>query len=610
MSLQSILHALRNVAPTERDKGARFEKLIARWLQADPVYAARFDKVWLWADFATEAGLAAKDLGIDLVARHADGSGFTAVQCKFYDETTPVMKAAVDSFISRSAQTCKPNKEARARGWTDFRYAGRLWVSTSEVYGPNAREAMQNQEPQIVEINIGTLQQSPVDWDLLANGDELPPRTPATPRDYQAEIVAHALRHFETHDRGTLVMACGTGKTLTSLFLAQALCQQPKEGAPAGRTILFLAPSIALVSQTLRSWYASAAEPITAACVCSDSSASDVKENLDGDTVAESLLDLPIPSTTNPSAAARILQNAATAPGLTVIFSTYQSIDVVHRAQQEAGVTFDLVICDEAHRTAASYLQADKAKSREVTPFARIHDAQYISATRRLYMTATPKVYAANEKTHAEAKQDTLFSMDDEATFGPRIYTLSFGMAVEKGLLTDYKVIVLTLGANYIPTQVLERVKADAAARGTVPPVPEITTRIFGAVAAMSKLVDDNMPDEKDPFADDDPSARAQPLQTAIAFCDNVMRTPKTAAGKIVVDEAADALQRIVDQYADELKATADPAVKDYLAHLTRVTSTYVTGAMPTNEREDKLQILRNPTPGESHIVCNVSCLS
>ena len=605
MTIYTLLASLRNAASTERDKGARFEKLIVRWLLADPTYAAQFDEAWLWADFAKRAGLESKaDMGIDIVARRRDGQGLTAVQCKFYDETTSINKSAVDSFISASGKLYKP----QAEGWDDFRFTGRLWVSTSESYGPNAHEAMQGQDPAIVEVTLAVLDSSPVDWEALAAGKEPEPRQPATPRDYQADIVARAIKHFETHDRGTLVMACGTGKTLTSLFLAQALCQQG--GDAAGKCVLFLAPSIALVSQTLRSWYASAAEPITAACVCSDSSASSVTDNLDGDTVNESLLDLPIPSTTNPKAAAQILQNAASARGLTVIFSTYQSIDVVHQAQEVANVPFDLVICDEAHRTAASYLQTDKEKGRDATPFARIHDADYIRATRRLYMTATPKVYATNEKTHAEAKQDTLFSMDDETTFGPRIYTLSFGMAVEKGLLTDYKVIVLTLGANSIPTDVLESVKADAEARGTVAPVPEITTRIFGAVAAMSKLVEDNMPDEKDPF-DDDPD-RSHPLRTAIAFCDNVYRTKKTAAGKIVAGEAADALGRIVNQYAEAMrsKRADDPDVAAYLDRLTDVVSNSVTGDMPTNERERNLQILREPVQGESHIVCNVSCLS
>lgn len=605
-TIYDTLAALRAAATDERDKGARFEKLIARWLTADPLYGALFDRAWLWADFAAEAGLDARDMGVDIVARSRETGDLTAIQCKFYDEATVVMKQAVDSFISASGKAYHP----KAEGWANFRFKGRMWVSTSETYGENAREALQDQEPAVVEVNIGTLASSPVDWDALATGGEQPPRQPATPRDYQAEIVDRALRHYETHDRGTLVMACGTGKTLTSLFIAQALCGQGGDGA--GRTVLFLAPSIALVGQTLRSWFASAAEPIAAACVCSDASASGMA-NDDGDAMAESLIDLPIPSTTDPSDAAAALRRASAARGLTVLFATYQSIEVVHKAQAEAGVEFDLVVCDEAHRTAAIHLGADKGKKREATPFARVHDEDYIRTRRRLYMTATPKVYKGVEKAHAEAKDDTLYSMDDETVFGPRIYTLSFGQAVERGLLTDYKVIVLTLGASQTPTALLDEVKK-ASESGTGPAiVPEITTRILGSVAAMSKMVVDNMPDEKDPFADD--ADRDHPLRTAIAFCDNVTRTRKTGAGKIVTSEAAVAMMNIAAQYRaamekEERELGPDKARERYAEGLADVVATSVTGAMPTSERERALQILREPRDGEAHVVCNVSCLS
>ncbi|MGN0029309.1 MAG: DEAD/DEAH box helicase family protein, partial [Marinilabiliaceae bacterium] len=603
MTIYDTLAALRKASMTQRDKGVRFEKLMVRWLLADPVYSQYFDRTWLWADFAAEAGIDARDMGIDIVARSRKTGGLTAVQCKFYDEESLLKKEDVDSFISASAHEYHPTGE----GWKTFTFEGRMWIATSENFGENAREALSDHKPAVVEVNLGTLAASDVDWEALASGGEQPPRKPATPRDYQAEIVERAIRHYETHDRGTLVMACGTGKTLTSLFLAQSLCQ-----GGGGRAVLFLAPSIALVSQTLRSWYTSAAEPITAACVCSDTSASGLA-NDDGDALCESLLDLPIPSTTNPRDAAEVMKGAATAQGLTVIFSTYQSIEVVHEAQAEAGVEFDLVICDEAHRTAAAHLGADKTKGREATPFARVHNADYIRARRRLYMTATPKVYKGVEKAHAQAKEDTLFSMDDETVFGPRIYTLSFGQAVEKGLLTDYKVIVLTLGASQTPTALLDEVKR-ASETGEGPAiVPEITTRILGSVAAMSKMVVDNMPDEKDPFADD--ADRDHPLRTAIAFCDNVTRTKKTGAGKTVTSEAAVAMANIGRQFRAAMEKEArergaDEAAERYAERLADVVATSVTGAMPTNEREKALAILREPREGEAHVVCNVSCLS
>lgn len=603
-TIYSILAAMRLAAATERDKGARFEKLICRWLTADPVYAALFDKAWLWADFANEAGIAAADMGIDIVARHRDTGLLTAIQCKFYDEDTVIAKAAVDSFISASGKTYPSSRP----GAEPVSFAGRIWVATSERYGDNADEALRGQTPQVVVVNLGTLAQSPVDWQALADGKPQPERKPAEPRDYQADIVAKATRHYETHDRGTLVMACGTGKTLTSLFLAQALCGE------GGAAVLFLAPSIALVSQTLRSWFAAAREPLTAVCVCSDTRAADAADP-DQDDMEESLLDLPIPSTTCAKTVADILRDAPGRRGLTVVFSTYQSIAAVHEAQRLAGVEFALAVCDEAHRTAASYLAADKAKGRRESPFARIHDADYVRAKRRLYMTATPKIYDASETDHAKGKGDTLFSMNDEAVFGPRIATLSFGQAVERGLLTDYKVLVLAVDESMVGNDLLERVKARAKEGGDegealTHVIPNMTARMLGAVAAMSKSVVDCVPTEKDPF-DDDPD-RDSPLTTAIAFCDFVTRTRKTKAGSYVTNETARALETIAREYraAMEERNELTERAKDYLARLADVRADYVTGAMPTNERERRLAILREPVKGEAHIVCNVGCLS
>ena len=603
-TIYSILASMRLAATTERDKGARFEKLICRWLTADPVYATLFDKAWLWADFANETGIAAADMGIDIVARHRHTGLFTAIQCKFYDEDTVIAKAAVDSFISASGKTYPSSRP----GAKPVSFAGRIWVATSERYGDNADEALRGQTPQVVVVNLGTLAQSPVDWQALADGKPLQERKPAEPRDYQADIVAAAMRHYETHDRGTLVMACGTGKTLTSLFLAQALCGN------GGAAVLFLAPSIALVSQTLRSWFAAAREPLAAVCVCSDTRAADAADP-DQDDMEESLLDLPIPSTTCAKTVAETLRNAQSRRGLTVVFSTYQSIAAVHEAQRLAGVEFALAVCDEAHRTAASYLAADKAKGRRESPFARIHDADYVRAQRRLYMTATPKIYAESETKHAENKQDTLFSMNDEAVFGPRIATLSFGQAVERGLLTDYKVLVLAVDESMVGNDLLERVKARAKEGGEEGEalqhvIPDMTARMLGAVAAMSKSVVDCMPTEKDPF-DDDPD-RDSPLTTAIAFCDYVTRSRKTKAGTYVTNETARALETIAQEYraAMEERGELDERAEKYLARLADVRADYVTGAMPTNERERRLAILREPVKGEAHIVCNVGCLS
>ena len=636
MTFRDLLLILRSASYSERDKGFRFEILIKRWLLADPLYAALFDKTWLWSEFTKEVGLPQKDLGIDVVARYRDGSGYAAVQCKFYDNGTTINKSMVDSFISASAQVYKPkNHDIQS-----FKFVGRIWVSTACHFGVNAYEAIQNQDPPVSEVTLNVLEASPVDWDAIFHGNEQQARKPAKPRDYQAEIVKQAVKHYETHDRGTLVMACGTGKTLTSLFIAQELCKGQ------GQTVLFLAPSIALVAQTMRSWYACAELPIQSSCVCSDPTASNpYTKNEDGDEQRESLINLPPGASTNPNQAAKLLLRAEGNNGLTVIFSTYQSIDVVHQAQQMANVSFDLVICDEAHRTASVYHKKQKDSGIDMTAFVRVHDGDYIKAKRRLYMTATPKVYALKEKDYANNADDLLFSMDDEKTFGPHFYELKFSEAVQMGILTDYKVIVLTMGAGQTPNRLLESMRdasiewdlerqlektfdeLDKALNPTsdeekdtdTQPVykwsiiPDMTTRILGSVAAMSKRVMNNTPQELDPFKDDDkPNI---PLHSAIAFCDNVHRTAKTRTGKFVNDETAWALDAIVKQCSEALledshKKGGDRETEKYVRNLAKVVSSHVSGDMATSEREEALEILRNPVDGESHIVCNVSCLS
>ena len=599
-NFKPLLQRLRALAPSERQKGALFERLIARWLTADPLYAAQFERVEMWSDFAVRNGLPAHDTGIDLVAtrRAALGGGSVAVQCKFYDPATTVSKPDVDSFLATSSGLLA------ADGWR-VTFDGCLWVATTERYGPNARETLEGHLPQVAVVGPGQMEQSPVDWGALAEGREEAGRQPARPRDYQSEIVDAAERNYGVSDRGTLVMACGTGKTLTALFIAQRLLGD-------GGTVLFLTPSIALVGQSLRSWTAAAERPLAALCVCSDAHAGTLRFGDSADTAAESLLDLPIPSVTNAERVAQAMMAArGSGGGLMVVFSTYQSIDVVHRAQQicrEAGDddqagAFYLIVCDEAHRTSSAILGQDARKGHAVSPFALVHDADYIRGRRRLYMTATPKIFKENEKKNAAEADDTLFSMDDEQTYGPHFHTLSFGTAVSRGLLTDYKVLVLTVDPAVASAELLGKIKE---AGGSVMDhvTPDMTATLLGTVAALSKRTVDGQDAAASPFADDaDP---AEPLHTAIAFCDRVARTARTKAGTYVAGEVADALETIADEY----RADAGRGGEAYAEALATVRAAHVTGAMSTAEREEALAILRNPAPGESHVVCNVGCLA
>ncbi len=590
---------------TEKDKGTKFEKLMQRWLLADPTYTNLFTTVWMWDDFPFRSQLGGSDLGIDLVAKD-DKGGYWAIQCKCYDEKTTIQKAAVDSFLANSSRFFDD-------GNAKIQFSGRMWISTTNRYGKNAEETFQNQTPEVVRVNINTLNESRVDWELLYKGkngaEALRPK--AEPRNHQKPIIAAALNHFANNERGTLVMACGTGKTLTSLFITQDMLQNKG-------FVLFLAPSIALVGQSLNSWYANSEKPIKAVCICSDSQAGSInkKDDDEADYMKEDLTELPIKSCTNADMVVREIEYYKNHDGLLVCFSTYQSIDVVHKAQEKLLAkydnsfgSFDLVICDEAHRT-ASVIQSDRDEGN----FTKIHNGDYISARHRLYMTATPKVYNQASKSKAALSDgDVICSMDDESIFGKHFYTLGFGTAVDKGLLTDYKVIVLTIDQSKASNEYLEAYRKFLEEYQKEHPdeeihhiTPEQQTMILGSVDALSKQLHFAHSDD---FAEDEDMHR--PMHTAIAFCDNVQRYSKTKTEAYVINEVALAFKNVPLTY--KLAYRNDPEAQEYLSKLVEVEANYVSGDMPTNERNLKLDILREhfePNELRTNIVCNVNCLS
>lgn len=325
MTIDELLKSYREIfAMSEAEKGERFERLMRNFLLTYPVWRGMVSEVWRWKDFPYRYELGGKDLGIDLVVKTVDGE-YWAAQCKFYTGSTAINKAAVDSFISNSARTFDDGKK----------FARRLWISTSDKFSANAREMFKNQTPVAEFIDLATLRRAQVNWSLLDNGFAREEAVVVRKlRDYQLEAVEKACEHFASNERGKLIMACGTGKTFTSLKIAEAV-------VPDGK-VLFLVPSIALLSQTLEEWATFAEKPLNAICVCSDSTA---VGNFDDDVVD---INLPLPAMTDADKISVALKSLH-GDGLTVIFSTYQSIEVV----QKLGLTFDLIICDEAHRTAS-----------------------------------------------------------------------------------------------------------------------------------------------------------------------------------------------------------------------------------------------------------------
>ena len=575
MTINDILEIYRTAA-TERQKGTLFENLMMRWLSTDPRYASLFKQVWTWGESPIAVELGTKDLGIDLVALDNDGDWW-AIQCKCYAEGTTIDKKDVDSFIANSGKKFQdPYTSA------EVNYGHRMWISTSEHWGVNALESFEGQAIPTIRIHLHDLEISSVDWQKLYDGHdgETALQPGKQPRRDQLRVISNALAHYATGEtRGKLIMACGTGKTYTSLRIAEEMLGEKS-------ITLFLCPSIALLSQTLNAWMADKRQPIHAVCICSDASASML--NTEDDHIADSLSELPYPATTNVRSVCRQINKYRGEGGRIVIFSTYQSIGVVHDVQKEADFNIDLVICDEAHRTASVAASTGDEKC-----FTLVHDENYIRATRRLYMTATPKIYAPKAKAKAASDSALLYSMDDERVFGKTIDEISFSYAVQNGLLTDYKVLVLTMTENDIPKSLREKVQTDELQLRY-----DDTAKLIGCINGLSKRI----------ALEDGVSFTAEELknrmQRAIAFCSRISRTRKTPVDAVVSTEVAENMPKVSELYREQL---SDEEAEKVVS----VKAWHVDGSMPADERQRILDHLREDIPeGECHVVCNVQCLS
>lgn len=482
-TVESLLEDLRTAASSERDKGSRFERLIERWLLVEPVFAQRFDMVWPWMQWPDRGNQ--PDHGIDLVAREKDTGDLVAVQCKFYEPDHYLTKPDIDSFLSES-------------GKHPFR--GRLIVSTTDRWNSAAEKAIDNQQVPVSRIGWADLLDSVVDWSRFSftTPQVLVTKEPNRLRPYQTEAIEKVTAGLSVADRGQMIMACGTGKTFTSLRLAEQV-------VGVGGSVLFLVPSIALLSQSLKGWSTEAEVPLRTFAVCSDTKVGRSEEDM-------SVVDLALPATTDPQRLTAKFSAADSTDVMTVVFSTYQSIDVVARAQAEHGLSaFDLVISDEAHRTTGVTLAGD-----DESMFVRVHDADYLHAAKRLYMTATPRIYDDNTKAKGRDADAVLASMDDQDVFGPEMYRLGFGQAVSEGWLTDYKVLVLTVDEGAVSRTFQKNLEADGELQ-----LPDVA-RIVGCWNALAKRVGDDSSFVIDPT----------PMRKAVAFAQSIkMSKPRSVDG-------------------------------------------------------------------------------
>lgn len=562
-AFDALLDQYREMADSTRMRGNYFEQLIAQYLKSDSQMKSQFSDVYLWKDWPGRSNK--PDCGIDLVAIPADDPhGAVAIQCKFHSEDGRINKSDLDSFLAESGKTP---------------FTRRIFVETTGApWSANAEDAISEQQIPVTRIGLTDLRNSDIDWTSYQLADpsaDVSLQERKQLRDHQVTAIDKILTGFETSDRGTLVMACGTGKTFTSLKLAEQIAED--EGGAA--RILFLVPSLALMSQTLEEWSAESELPFHAWSVCSDIKVNRKRAERD-DITDLAVTDLKIPATTNHVKLAESLDRHNNSDGLQVVFATYQSIDVIHLAQEIAGGTwrdFDLVICDEAHRTTGVTLAGE-----DESHFVRIHDADYIRASRRLYMTATPRIFQPQVKNAATERDAVLCSMDDREIYGPVFYRLGFGEAVSCGLLTDYKVVVLAVPED----EASSTYQAHTAQDGELN-LPE-TAKLIGCWNALAK--------RKGGVADVKYGEDLTPMHRAVAFAKDI-KTSKWVANEFS-DLVATHLQDLSnDDPTDDLE----------------VQCRHVDGTMNAIQRGNELDWLKADSDSD-HPVCriltNARCLS
>jgi predicted helicase len=549
-ALQDLLNSYRQESKTEREKGTYFELLIKDFLKNDPTYSPNFSDVWTYAEWATIQGIDSRDAGIDLVAKLAEDEGYCAIQCKFYDEDYRIQKSDIDSFFTAS-------------GKKDF--TRRLIVdSTRKDWSEQAEAALQGQTIETQRIGLAELESSPIDWGVYSPNKGVKLKAKKELREHQINALNAVKKGLAEADRGKLVMACGTGKTFTGLKIAETL-------AGSGKQVLFLVPSLSLMSQTITEWTIETKTGLRSFAVCSDSQ---VGKRKNSDDLADiNVHDLAYPATTDSKKLAAKIAHPHDGE-MTAIFSTYQSIQVISEAQKKYGLPeFDLIICDEAHRTTGATLEGEDESN-----FVRIHDQGYISGKKRLYMTATPRIFGDVIKSKAKEVNAELASMDRVDQYGETLFELSFSYAVQKGLLTDYKVLVLAVDEAMVSAGVQKRL----ADKGNEL-VLDDATKIIGCYRALAKL------DVKA-----DVVADPNPMRRAVAFCRDIK------SSKAIKSE----FKAVVDEYIKTLPE--DTAHNTIACEVDHVDGTYNATA-----RNGLLSWLKEDAPENTcRILSNARCLS
>ncbi len=542
---QQTIDLIRADADSSAAQGAFFERLMKRYFQQDPLYADRFSDVWLWSEWAAKHPVfPGQDIGVDLVAEE-HGGGYCAIQCKFHAPQTRISKAALDSFISASARDP---------------FTARLVVDTGHEWGRNARRTIDGLIPACQVLRFNDLADRTIDWPNLRRRDPDALRwrpKPFSLRPHQKQALEDVVRGFQERSRGRLVMACGTGKTFTAMRIAETI-------TGVGGRVLYLVPSISLFQQSMRAWAEQRTVSHRYVGICSDTRAGRNDEDA-------SLEELEIPVTTDPTAIGSALREL-TPDAMTVVFCTYHSLALVERAQDGGAPPFDLVLCDEAHRTTGIDRPGDKT-----SPFVLVHDSKRIRASKRLYMTATPRLYTEGARSKAARQSVEVFSMDDPATYGTEFHRLPFSRAVEQDLLADYKVVVLAISEGHVDSALQAHLTANRGKLNL-----DDAAKIVGCWRALQNP--ENRPPGDGPI---------RPLARAIAFTNTIRSSKRLEAHwDGVVGQAVAQLPE--SERAEALKCETQ----------------HVDGRSHALDRKRRIEWLKGTSEGTCRILSNARCLS
>ena len=543
------LNYIRQNANTQFGKGRLFERLIRAYLLEDPFYNKRFSEVYLWAEWAeNQPGFDRVDRGIDLVAIERTG-GICAIQCKCYAEDKRISKSDIDTFISES------NRQP---------FTARIFVDTGKSWSANLIKAIDGLEPPCQRISAADLASRPVQWpDLsLQEPDQLNYQLELfSLREHQKAAFDDVINGFKKSDRGKMIMACGTGKTFTALRIAEQI-------AGVGGRVLYLVPSIGLFAQAMREWAEQQDIPHRYIGICSDTKAGKANEDV-------TLMELEFPVTTDETVISEALQ-PSNSPGdeenMRVVFCTYHSLPKVEEAQNTGAPAFDIILCDEGHRTTG----VDRLDD-DTSPFVLVHDNDRIRANKRLYMTATPRLWTESAKTKAAKHDIDVYSMDDPNIYGPEFHRLPFSKAVEQDLLSDYKVVVLAMSERGVQ-DTLHNYLSNGGSEVNI----NDATKIVGCWRALQN------PERKS--LDDD---SITPLTRAIAFTNTIKSS-----------------ENLVEHWNGIINSAIENMSEDQLPHNFTCETAHVDGKNNALERKRLIEWLKGDSEGVCRILSNARCLS